>query len=114
MKNNNNIGLVILGVAILISAIILANSNNHESHLQGDLNGSLNGSFTTQNEDNLFTMDDVIDMLGYSDKIVLLADLTSDNVDDFPYLKVKGSYVFNKKAVEEWIYKKSKEQTIIK
>lgn len=127
-KNRISVGLIILGAAIVISALILANSLKKEAFLNGELSGSLQGSFVLQedkpdeeiNSSNdidtkvILSIDEVSIMLGYVNKGDLIKDITSNKLEKFPYLLIGGRFVFNKKSVEEWVYEKSLSRLEIK
>lgn len=49
---------------------------------------------------------DAAAMLGFS-KDGLISQILNGNPNEIPYIDVSGTYLFSKKALEEWIYSKS-------
>ncbi len=136
MKNNNslNMGLVIAGALIVCALILSYSINNSQFNLNGDLSGNLNGNLygelslannddntddpnnkNKNNPTNLIMADEAKSLIYYDGTIdAFLSDIKSGKLTDFPYIKMKENYVFSRKAIEDWVYKQSLKQTIIK
>ncbi len=107
-KNVLFIGILLLGISMIISSLILSKSISEGKQLNGSLNGTFDISNTTNEEGDILKAYSAGVMLGY-DRDDLIKDIDSGNLQGLPFAKIGDQYVFSKKALEEWVYSKSKE-----
>ena len=111
-KNLLYISIMFLGVSMIISSFILSMAIKEGNQLYGSLNGSLSGSFSmsdsSSKDNDILIPYDAGQMLGY-DQDALIIDIENGKLEGIPYAKFGNSYIFSKKALEEWIYSKTLE-----
>jgi hypothetical protein len=97
---------------MIISSFIISKSLSEPTSIYGNLNGSINGSITVSNTDSYYNNSDVLQaydagvMLGYEYN-AFIQDINNGKLEGIPYLEIGDHYIFSKKALEEWVYKKS-------
>jgi hypothetical protein len=116
-KNLLYISIFFLGIAMIISAIILSRSRIEQFQMvSGSLNGSfgisqssVNGSETDSDmySGDIISMYTAARILLYENPEILKNEIDNGNKNDIPYVLINGNYVFSEKALEEWIYRKA-------
>lgn len=116
-KNLLYISIFFLGIAMIISAIILSRSRIEQIQMvSGSLNGSfgisqssVNGSETDSDmySGDIISMYTAARILLYENPEILKNEIDNGNKNDIPYVLINGNYVFSEKALEEWIYRKA-------
>ena len=108
------ISIILLGISFMISSLIIARSldklvnKNFFSTINGSLNVS-NSDYNNKIESDVLLIYDAEIMLGYEPN-TLRQDIQKGKLEGIPYTKVGTQYLFSKKALEEWVYNRSKEQ----
>ncbi len=111
-------GMIFLGIALIVSSLILSGAIRQGNQLYGDLTGNLSGSFTSTSADAIYTENinginkDILiaaeagALLGYQREDLINA-IIKDELEGIPYTKLGSEYIFSRKALEEWVYKSS-------
>lgn len=112
MEKNNNllIGAIIISIALIICASILKDAYVNKgipSQSSPYINLDITGLKEALSDRDTLIGHDVAVYLGidYDD---LKQMLYQDKLKDIPYIRIKGEFIFSKKALDEWLYNAAK------